>query len=511
MLRKIRMYLYPALLLLAGIAAGLFLNSRYVCVDFHFYPRSSQSLDLTGDEVTVQHFDKLTRKLPDCDITWDVPLSEGSYSSLSQAITVDVLTQEDVAAIGYFPNLRQVDASNCTDYGPLLELVKNYPELEVAYTVTLGKDSFAPEAREIEVRDVPEEELPRLGCLTQLKAVVCAGGADAAALMRYCHDAAIAFSIRAGDQIVKENSKIVRACDVTAQQLPLFALLPKLETLELTNPQANASQLLDLRQQLENVQVSWSKEVCGIACFSGEEALDLSQGEVDLEEIRREIACFPEAKSVYLGKCAIDNETLAAFREEMRDTVKVAWQVDLGKKLTARTDDTSFMPVREHVYYFNDEEAYNLRYCEDMVAVDIGHMSIHNIDFVEFMPNLTYLILAHTQLQYIEPISTCKKLKFLELDWAPLRDLSPLTGCTGLEDLNLGMTYANFDPIQEMTWLKNLWVIECNSGVSYQMSQALPNTKVQGAGNATVASGWRNLPNYYAMRDALGMYYMSWG
>ena len=59
--------------------------------------------------------------------------------------------------------------------------------------------------------------------------------------------------------------------------------------------------------------------------------------------------------------------------------------------------------------------------------------------------------------------------------------------------------------------LKNLWVIECNSGVSYQMAQALPNTKVQGAGNATVASGWRNLPNYYAMRDALGMYYMSWG
>ena len=61
-----------------------------------------------------------------------------------------------------------------------------------------------------------------------------------------------------------------------------------------------------------------------------------------------------------------------------------------------------------------------------------------------------------------------------------------------------------------MTWLKNLWVIECNAGVTYKMTQALPNTRVQGSGNATVASGWRNLPNYYAMRDALGMYYMSW-
>lgn len=511
MLRKIRIYLYPALLLLAGIALGLFLNSRYVCVDFRFYPRSSQSLDLTGKEVTVKHFDKLAQKLPDCHIIWDVPLSGGSWNSLSETIAVNALTEEDVAAFGYFPNLREVDARNCTDYGPLLKLIRNRPELEVDYIVTLGKDSFAPEVREIEVRDVPEAELPRLGCLTKLETVICAGGEDADALMRYCHDAAIAFSIRAGDQVVKENSKIVQASDVTAQQLPLFALLPKLEILELTNPQVTADQLLDLRQQLANVQVSWSKEMCGVSCFSGEEELNLSQGKVDLEEIRREIACFPEAKSVYLGKCSIDNETLAAFREEMRDTVKVVWQVDLGKKLTARTDDTSFMPVREHVYYFNDEEAYNLRYCEDMVAVDIGHMSIHNIDFVKFMPNLTYLILAHTQLQYIDPISTCKNLKFLELDWSPIRDLSPLTGCTGLEDLNLGKVYCSFDPITKMTWLKNLWVIECNSGVSYQMAQALPNTKVQGAGNATVASGWRNLPNYYAMRDALGMYYMSWG
>jgi len=129
---------------------------------------------------------------------------------------------------------------------------------------------------------------------------------------------------------------------------------------------------------------------------------------------------------------------------------------------------------------------------------------------VEFMPNLEYLILAHTQLQYIEPISTCKKLKFLELDWSPVRDLTPLKGCTALEDLNLGKVYADFTPVGEMTWLKNLWMVECSTASRYQMSQALPNTKVMLAGSATVANGWRNLDNYYKMRDLLGMYYMSW-
>ena len=137
-------------------------------------------------------------------------------------------------------------------------------------------------------------------------------------------------------------------------------------------------------------------------------------------------------------------------------------------------------------------------------------MSIHNIDFVEFMPDLEYLILAHSQLNYIDPIRHCKKLKFLELDWSPLKDLSPLVECTALEDLNLGNTFADFTPIQEMTWLKNLWMIDCSTSARYAMTQALPDTKVMVTGAATVANGWRDLDNYYAMRDLLGMHYMSW-
>ena len=125
----------------------------------------------------------------------------------------------------------------------------------------------------------------------------------------------------------------------------------------------------------------------------------------------------------------LDNEALAAHRDQVREWYKLVWTVSCGNKLKTRTDATTFMPVREYVYYFNDEEAYNLRYCEDMVCIDIGHMSIHNIDFVEFMPNLEYLILAHTQINYIEPIRHCKKLKFLEMDWSPIRDLTPLKEC----------------------------------------------------------------------------------
>ena len=54
---------------------------------------------------------------------------------------------------------------------------------------------------------------------------------------------------------------------------------------------------------------------------------------------------LPDAEQVFLGKCGLDNEELAALRERERENYKVVWTVQLGKKLTARTDATTFMPV----------------------------------------------------------------------------------------------------------------------------------------------------------------------
>ena len=217
---------------------------------------------------------------------------------------------------------------------------------------------------------------------------------------------------------------------------------------------------------------------------------------------------FPKAEQVLMIGGLLNNVQMAAFREARRQDYKVVWSVQCGNVLT-RSDATFFMPVKYHVYYLNDVEAYNLRYLEEAVAVDIGHMNVSDISFVKYMPNLEYLILAHTGIQYIEPIRTCKKLKFLEVDWTGIRDLTPLQDCTALEDLNVGNTGVDLEPLKKMTWLKNLWAIFRGASI-YPVSQALPNTKVVSSGNATVASGWRDLPNYYAMRDQLKMYYMSW-
>ena len=503
-----------ATLVAAAVFAGIRWNTEnYILVDLRFYPRNEAVLDLRGQSVPVSRYEKLKHRLPDCEIVWDVPLSGGSADCLSRSVSLTALTAEDTALFAYLKDLKTVDAEGCSDYENLLALEQLYPGLDIRYSVELGQDRFPRDAEEIIVKNVTAPELNRLENMPLLKSVICTGAAteDAVALREACARRRIGFSIRVGDQTLDQEERSIQVSQIAPEEATLLASLPDLKQLHLIRPRATGAELRNLAEANPHIKITWETEICGILCSSSDRELDLSGAKLrDLSILETEMEYFPNAETVFLGKSPLDNETLAAFRDKMRSQFKLAWTVQLGKKLTARTDDTTFMPVRENVYYFNDEEAYNLRYCEDMVCIDIGHMSIRNIDFVEYMPELTYLILAHTQLTDIRPISSCKKLKFLELDWSPVRDLSPLTGCTALEDLNLGNTYADFSPITEMTWLKNLWVIGCSSGTAYKMSQALPDTKVQGAGNATVASGWRDLPNYYDMRDLLGMRYMSW-
>lgn len=503
-----------ALILAAAVIAGMAWNVKnFYMVDFRFYPKAAERLDLRGKKIGVSHYEKIREKLPECEILWDVPFRGKTYHVDTAELTVTELKEKDLAALQYLPELKRIDASGCSDYEILVKLQKQYPDIQVDYHVSIGGESFAGNAQEIWLRDLEASEVGKLAYLPRLKTVTCAGGQPefVGALQEYCAQNQLAFRISIGDNTIPADAKTVTLSGVTEEELALLQYLPGMEKLHIQNPKASAESLIRLRNGQTDLEVTWELDICGQTCASDVEEVDLSKAKVtDVSQFREAMNYFPDAKILFLGACGIGNETLAACREEVRGQYKLVWTVQLGKKLTARTDDTTFMPVREYVYYFNDEEAYNLRYCEDMVCIDIGHMSIHNIDFVEFMPNLEYLILAHTQLQYIEPIRSCKRLKFLELDWSPIRDYSPLVGCTALEDLNLGNTYADMTVLSEMTWLKNLWIIGCGGGYAYKMSQALPDTRIVASGNATVANGWRDLPNYYAMRDVLGMHYMSW-
>ena len=140
--------------------------------------------------------------------------------------------------------------------------------------------------------------------------------------------------------------------------------------------------------------------------------------------------------------------------------------------------------------------------------MDLGHHMIHNVDFLAYMPHLKYLILAHTGVRDISPITACQELVYLEVDWSEIKDYTPIAELKSLEDLNLNKTACDITPILKMTWLKNLWAPGRGASTREKLLEALPDTRVVLTEPTPEGQGWRNLPNYYAMRDYLEMPYM---
>lgn len=504
--------LIAVLLALVLLIAGMvWIVTQYHIIDLKLYPKNAQQLDLRGKEITVEHYSAIREKLPQTEILWDVPFQGSVYPHDSKTLTVFSLSEQDVADLDHFTWLETLEASTCRDYTQLLALQQRRPELNIRFTLELGGKTFTPDTREVSLNTVATEEIPLLPLLRKLETVTVSAGEtmdNLPALQQYCHDQGYAFQVSFGGTAVSDREDTVTIENITTEELFLLELLPELTQLELIAPKTPAENLLALEEVFPKATIRWSQEIGGKLIPHTETLIDISGTEVtDLEAIAQAMTYFPNATQLEMHNCGVDNESMAAFREAHRAEYKVVWTVMLGPKLPTRTDTTSIMPARDGTSNFHDEEAYNMRYCEDVIAVDVGHLDVRNVEWAAFMPHLKYLILAWTGVRDLTPLSGCKELVWLEIDYSPVTDTTPLIGCTALEDINIGKSSVSANGLSQMPWLKNVWAIG-NPRAGSQVAMACPDTRVVTSGTHSVGSGWRHLPNYYAMRDALNMFYM---
>lgn len=515
------------------VAAGLlFVALNYHILDFKLYPKNAQVLDLTDQDISLEHYEKLTARMPDCEIHWNVPFQGRRLPEDTAEVAVTQLAKSDARALSYLPELKRVQAKDCRDYENLLYLQEQLPEVAVDYQVPVSGVCYGPNTEVVAVDSVTREEILSLQYLPKLTRVVaCAGQepSDYTPLRNFCLNTGLEFVLRLGGQEIPYETAQLTVEGMTEEEVSLLQYIKGLESLHLVNPGAEPETLLALRQQYPNTAITWEVELAGERYPDTTTEVDLSQLVVeDLAQVERAMGYFPDAQLLTLGLCGIDdpswgnskmdgklavslidNEDLAAFRDRVKDRYKVVWTVRLGPHIALRTDADNFMPNHFGVGRLPDDYAHNLRYCIDMVCLDLGHMTVTHIDFVQYMPKLKYLILAWSNVKYIEPIRNCKELIFLELDNSAIRDLSPLADCTKLEDLNIGNAWPNVDGILGMTWLKNVYMIFGSKSDAWKISQAIPGARVVTSGNATVGGGWRRMQNYYDMRDMLHAPYMN--
>ena len=440
-----------------------------------------------------------------------ITVQQTSVAKDMTSLTITSLTEEDILALDSMTALEVINAQGCRDYEQLMALQKRHPGCTIHYTVCLDGTEYPEDSTEVTLTKLTEEELglfQYLPMLTRVNADGCTDYVLLQQLRELMPQCEIAYTLPIGGEEYTTDTTALELSGITEEDIAMIAYLPKLETVHMVDPEAAPEVLLQMVESRPEVSFSWEMEVLGVSVNNT--TTEVSFVDMPLTgtgAISEGLAYFPAVEKVDMSGCGIDNETMAAFREEKRSEYKVVWTVQCGK-LAVRTDETAFIPVKHSVYYFLDKDAYNLRYCEDMVALDIGHMAIKDLSFVEYMPHLKYLVLAHTTVLDITPLSTCKELVFLELDWTALKDYEPLLGCTALEDLNLGLTYGDAEIIAQMTWLKNLWWKGAGYKRQVLLEEALTTTNMNFTPSYTVAGGWRELQNYYDMRDLLGMHYM---
>ena len=216
------------------------------------------------------------------------------------------------------------------------------------------------------------------------------------------------------------------------------------------------------------------------------------------------------------------------FLAERFPQIRWGWTMVLqGKdhKHLIRTDYTSWSTLHNNQSSHHRSEDFRiLKYCWNLMALDVGHNSVTDLDFLTDLPNLRVLILACNEVTDITPLASLHYLEYAELFKNRISDLTPLSGLDHLLDLNLCFNAINdWAPVSGLSQLQRLWIYCGNQfakGVSgdrtraiktaaLSLRESLPNTEVDYTHYSTAGS-WRFLnakkmhPHYQAIVATFG-------
>ena len=160
------------MLVLASAAAWLLLTVR---IGPRRY-RRAELIDVRAAELKCEEYDAAAASLPSSVIRWSVPIGGARYDSFSEEITLSSLPADEVGRLGYFPNLKTIDASLCGDWAALAAAARAYPALHISWRVPTADGEVDGNTESLAVRSLSSDELRELiGLLPRLERVDLTG------------------------------------------------------------------------------------------------------------------------------------------------------------------------------------------------------------------------------------------------------------------------------------------------------------------------------------------------
>lgn len=516
--------LVPLLILIVAVAAAVVV---FLCL-FRFaggHILAKNSLDdLRGKDISVEQYEEICAELG-IRPRWDVPIGGERFDSASDSIIVSDFTMADIDSFGYIENLRYVDANAAGCYEEIMALKQNSPELEISYTVLLGQERIGcneesyslSSSLDFETLNTGLKYLPQLMELN-LRAANLNADEENALFDAYPEILFVCDTDIVGQQLdgLSREISIDTAYDEAIKALcdnsrRLFSL----EYIDFGDKLLSHEQYGALKSAYPEAEIKCSLEFYGVRVSSDAESLNLDDIQIsDTSQFDTAVVFMPNLKTVYMSDCGLSDVELDALNNKY-EHVRVVWTVYV-KQFECRTDAIDFCVSRitndYGMYTMKDDVINPIRYCTDLVTLDLGHMVYYNSDFVENMHDLRFLIMGDTNISDIKALENCKELYFLEIFLTDVTDLSPLFELKELRYLNVSYCpIEDYTQLFKFTWLDKLWFVHSNLTPEQQeeVRQALPDTEVcfWTSDGSSVDVVWRTSPGYYEMRDNLGMFY----
>ncbi len=238
----------------------------------------------------------------------------------------------------------------------------------------------------------------------------------------------------------------------------------------------------------------------------------------DYDALESFLAQFPNLRQVDMWATEIPAKQCDRLAERFPG-VKWGWTMVLqgrDHKHLIRTDYTSWSTLHNNKSSLHTSEDFHiLKYCWNLLALDIGHNGVTDLNFLYDLPHLRVLIIAANKVEDLTPVASLKDLEYLELFKNRVQDLTPLTGLTHLMDLNMcNNKVKDLSPLESMTWLKRLWIYQATGKdipkqTGRQLQASLPDTQVDYTHSGTNGT-WRMVtskkrhPHYQAIIDTFG-------
>lgn len=528
------------LLLIASVAGVYLFRANYVIIDGTVIDRNAADVVLTGEElpdvqtlqriggmksldlraldVSVEFYDMLCQELPGCEIRWNVPYQGDKTDNSVTEISVRAMTPEYEAMLKYFPNLQTVDARECRDYDALLDLIANRPDLQVIYSVDLGNEQLRENAETCTVNNENVRLLiESLPYLPQLKNVTSDGCTDYEALMEIREarpELTVNYSVVIG-QIPRAGDASALTLDIAdaGEALELLQYFPNLSTVTFDGTATDCELMYELMTRYPDVVVDWHFGLFGVETGSLETELLLNH--IPMEStaaVEDALKYFYNLTWVEMCQCGIPSEEMDALWKRHPET-RFVWAIPMGNYFV-RTDVKAFIPFKFGYHIdmpFYDTQARELKYLVDLECLDLGHMRMTDISFLQYMPKLRFLILADVVCEDFSYMAGLTNLEYIELFRSKFDDVELLMNMKNLRELNIGWTnLKNPEKLKEMTWLTRLWAsMNGMTGSELEdLRDSLPNTLVYINSVHPTEGGWRGSDLYCEMRDMLGMFYM---